>query len=239
MKYLLLLIFIVGLVNCQNEDEVDLHDKGKNLDLSNSDVIAYFPLDSSYIDESGNDNLLQPYGNPEFAEGYRNEPSTAVLLDGDDDFLVGFIGKLDTFSLSMWLLSYRYYVGEWPEWRSTVFDYSNKQVYGYIDGVSGATQLNCEVESKPVAGADIDNVNDWFHLYVAVSNDVKIYINGSLKKTVPNQDTITYLSDIIYFGRASSDDEIELTYFYGLIDEIRIFNRILDQTEIEELSSKL
>ncbi len=238
MKYLVLLIFTVSLLSCQSENEVDLYNNGKNPGLLNQDLLAYFPLDSSYIDESGNDNLLQPYGNPEFVEGYRNEPSTAVLLDGDDDFLVGFIGKLDTFSISMWLLSYRYYVGEWPEWRSAIFDYSNKQVYGYIDGVSGATQINCGIESKPVAGAAIDNVGDWFHLYVAVSNDMKIYINGSLRKTEPYQDTITYLSDIIYFGRASNDDEIELTYFYGLIDEIKIFNRILDQTEIDELSSK-
>lgn len=229
MKHFLFLVITIGLLSCES-------DNGENSGLVNPDLLAYFPLDSNYTDVSGNDNLLQAYGIPEFAEGYRNEPSTAVLLDGENDFLVGSIGKLDTFSISMWLLSYRYYVGEWPRWRSTVFDYSNKQVYGYIDCISGATQIDCGIDSVPVAGADIENVSDWFHLYLAVSNEVKIYLNGSLMKTEPLQDKITYLSDVIYFGRASEDDDIDLTYFYGLIDEIRIFNRILDQAEIDELS---
>jgi hypothetical protein len=70
---------------------------------------------------------------------------------------------------------------------------------------------------------------------MAVSDDVKIYVNGSLVTTTPLPGAITYLSDTIYFGRASNDDEIELTYFYGKLDEIRIYNRILDQAEIDEL----
>ena len=179
---------------------------------------------------------MQAFGTPEFTEGYRDESSTAVLFDGKDDFLVGTIGTLDTFSISMWIQSYRYYVGEWPYWRSTLFDYSNKQVYGAIDGISGATQIKCGMESEEVAAADIHNCTNWSHLYIAVSNDVKIYINDSLVTTTPHSGTITYLSEFIYFGRASNDDDIELTYFYGKLDEIRIFNRILDQAEIDELS---
>lgn len=230
MKYLLLLIIVVFLLSCQDENDSDLPDNGDN-----SGLVAYFPLDSSYADESGNDYLLQAYGNPEFTEGNWDEPSSAVLLDGKNDFLVGSIGELDTFSISVWLQSYRYYVGEWPLWRSTLFDYSNKQVYGGIDGISGATQIKCGIESEEVAAADIHNCTNWSHLYMAVSDDVKIYVNGSLVTTAPLPGAITYLSDTIYFGRASNDDEIELTYFYGKLDEIRIYNRILDQAEIDEL----
>lgn len=233
MKYLLLLILVVSLLSCQDDNESYLPDNGEN-----SGLVAYFPLDNSYTDESGNEHLLQANGNPEFTEGYLDEPSTAVLLDGKDDFLVGSIGTLDTFSISLWIQSYRYYVGEWPQWRSILFDYSNKQVYGAIDGVSGATQIKCGIESEEFAAADIHNCTNWSHLYIAVSNDVKIYVNDSLVTTAPHAGAITYLSDLVYFGRASNDDELELTYFYGRLDEIRIFNRILDQAEIDELSIK-
>ena len=130
MKYLLLLIFVVVLLSCSDENGSDLDDI-----VDNSGLVAYFPLDSNYYDESGHEHLLQAFGNPEFTEGYRDEPSSAVLLDGKDDFLLGSIGDLDTFSISMWAQSYRFYVGEWPRWRSTFFDYSNKQVYGAIDGI--------------------------------------------------------------------------------------------------------
>lgn len=222
------------LVRCSDEGLIN---SGDNTVTLNDGLVAYFPLDSNYMDASGNDNSLKVYGNPEFAEGCCNESSTAVLLDGEEDYLVGSIGKLDTFSISMWLQSNKTYVGEWPRWRSTCFDYSNKQVYGYIDGSTGATQLHCRIESASVTGADIvSGSNIWSHIYVAVSSNLKIYIDGELEKTEAIQDKIVYSSDIIFFGRASSDDEIDLTYFDGKLDDIRIYNRILNQEEIEELS---
>jgi len=233
MKHIIFLIFTISLLSCQKEN-----DRGEDSGLLNPDLMAYFPFDSSYVDASGNNHLLQAYGAPEFVKGYRDEASTAVLLNGEDDFLVGSIGRLDTFSISMWLESYRYFVGEWPHRQSTIFDYSNKQVYGDIDGNSGATQINCGIESEHIAGIDIGNGSEWFHLYMAVSNELKIYLNGSLQKTEALQDALIYLSDTLYIGRASNDEEIDLTYFYGKIDEIRIYNRILDQAEIDELSLK-
>jgi len=233
MKYLSVFILIVSFISCKDDNESKFNDEHKN-----SGLHAYFPLDSSYTDASGNNVFLKAFGNPDFVKGSNNEPSTAVLLNGEDDYLVAFIGKLDTFSISMWLQSNRYYVGEWPQWRSIFFDYSNKQVYGSIDGISGATQIKVGVENEEIADIYIDNCTEWFHLYIAVSNDVKIYINGNLTKTEPLRDTITYLSDSIYFGRASNDDEIILTYFYGKLDEIRIYNKILEQKEIDELSLK-
>jgi hypothetical protein len=230
---LLYLIFMLSFLSCQKAD-----DGGEKPGLSDVGLIAYFPLDSGFVDAGGNNNPLEGYGAPEFVEGYTNETSTALLLNGEEDYLVGSIGHLDTFSISMWLESYRYFVGEWPKRRSTIFDFSNKQVYGDIDGSSGATQINCGIESEHVAGVDIGNGSEWFHLYIAVSNGVKIYLNGILQTTELLQNTVTYLSDTIYFGRASNDEEIDLTYFYGKIDEIRIYNRVLDQAEIEELSIK-
>ncbi|MBN1924199.1 MAG: LamG domain-containing protein [Prolixibacteraceae bacterium] len=230
MKFFLFIIIAIGLLGCQ-QDEPGITDNGKK-------PLAYFPFDNSFADASGNNHILEVHGNPEFVEGYMNEPSTAVLLNGDEDFFVSVIGSLDTFSISLWLQSYRYYVGEWPQWRSTIFDYSEKQVYGSIDGISGATQVKCDTGSDEIAAADIDNCYEWFHLYMAVSSDVQIYVNGSLQKTTPLMERIAYLSDTLYLGRSSNDDALKLTYFYGKLDEVRIFNRILEQEEIDELSLK-
>ncbi|MBN1184751.1 MAG: LamG domain-containing protein [Bacteroidales bacterium] len=239
MKYLIFIVFTGLLVGCQYENELDLYYSGESVDSLTSSLVAYFPLDGNFDDVSGNNSLLRAYGEPEFTEGYTEDPYTAISLDGENDFLVGFIGKLDTFSISMWLLSNISYAYEWPAWRSTFFDYSNKQVYGYIDGVTGATQFHCGIESETVLEEDIDNcIGNWFHVYMEVSDDVKMYINGQLRKIKPLQDTSDYWSDIIYFGRASYDDEMELTYFNGKFDEIRVYNRVLNSVEIKELSSK-
>jgi hypothetical protein len=231
--YTLFLMVLLFVINCS--DDNSLNNTDNITGTLNKGLVAWFPLDSNYTDASGNDNSLQAYGNPEFAEGYSDE-SSAILLDGQEDYLVGSIDKLDIFSISMWLLTSKSYVGEWPRWRSTCFDYSDKHVYGYIDGSTGATQLHCGIESASVAAAYIPGYNTWTHMYMAVSNDLKIYINGQLDTTEVLQDSMVYSSEIIYFGRASSDDEIELTYFEGKLDDIRIYNRVLSQEEIEQLS---
>ena len=230
----LLLMVALFFVHCSDKG---LNNSGNNTGTLNDGLVAYFPLDSNYTDASGNDNSLQAYGNPQFTEGYRDESSAAVLLDGKDDYLIGTIGKLDTFSISLWVQSYTTFVGEWPQWRSTCFDYSDKQVYSYIDGTTGATQLHCGIESVPFTDAYIAvGSNIWSHIYLAVSNELKIYIDGELGATEALQDAIVYSSDSIFFGRASSDDNIALTYLDGKLDEIRIYNRILNQDEIKELS---
>lgn len=231
---IIVLIFTACLLGCSDKG---VNDSGNNTGTLNDGLVAYFPLDSNYTDASGNDNSLQAYGNPQFTEGYRGESSAAVLLDGKDDYLVGTIGKLDTFSISLWVQSYTTFVGEWPQWRSTCFDYSDKQVYSYIDATTGATQLHCGIESVPVADAYIAvGSNVWSHIYIAASNELKIYIDGELGATEALQDAIVYSSDSIFFGRASSDDNIELTYLDGKLDEIRIYNRILNQDEIGQLA---
>jgi len=231
MRVLILLLAVAVMLGCESENEEDLRKEGDHPGL-----VAYYPLDSSFTDESGNGHLLQVYGEPEFMEGYDNEPFSALLLDGETDYLRATVGLLDSFAISMWVRSYRYFVGEWPHWRSVVFDYSNKQVCAYVDGVSGATRLNLGMESVTVAGFIPDNMYDWFHLYVDVGNELRIFYNGSLTVTEPVDDTIAYKGELLYLGRASEDDEIELTYFYGLVDEIRIYDRLLEQSEIDELS---
>ena len=233
MKYLFVFLAMAVLLSCESENGEDEDHEGDDPGL-----IAYFPLDSTYADESGNGIILEVHGEPEFVEGADETAFSALLLDGEDDYLVAAIGKLDTFSISMWARSYRYFVGEWPRHRSTVFDYSNKQVYGYVDGVSGATQLNFGIGAEPLTGVIPDNMYNWFHLYVAVGHEVKIYLNGSLSSAEPVEGSNAYLHEWLYLGRASEDEDIDLTYFYGPLDEIRIYKRILGQEEIDELFMK-
>ena len=235
MRYLVFLILAGIMLSCQYENELDLYYSGEGTDSINADLVAYFPLDGDFSDTSGNNMLLQAYGDPEFARG-KDGASQAVVLDGIDDFLVSFIGKLDTFSISMWFLSNIGYASGGIPLRSTFFDYSNKQVYGYIDGISGATQIYCGIKSESVVEQEIEEtMGAWYHVCVSVGDDLEMYLDGTLVKIKPIQDTLTYWSDIIYFGRASYDEEVDLTYFNGRLDEIRIYNRTLNVAEVREL----
>jgi len=239
MKYLGIIFLVFSIAGCQYENEEDLYYSGESADSLNAGLVAYFPLDGDYNDTSGNNCELSAFGDPGFAEGFRGVPSTAIILDGIDDFLIAFIGKLDTFSISMWILSNIRFAYENPQLQAVFFDYSNKEVYGYIDGISGATEVHCGVNSSTITSEDMGEVKDtWYHIYIGVTDEVELYINGRLRKIEPFEDTLNYWSDIIYFGRASYDDDMANTFFSGILDEIKVYNRILNPVEIRELSMK-
>ena len=221
------------MISCQYENEQELYYSGEAADSINADLVAYFPLDGDFNDASGNNNLMQAFGDPEFSEG-KDGTSLAVLLDGSDDFLISFLGKLDTFSISMWFLSNIGYAS--GGLKRSLFDYSNKQVFGYIDGVSGATELHCGLRAESFEQQDIgESMGFWYHVCMSVGDELEMYINGNLQKIKPINDTLRYWGDIIYFGRASYDDEIDLTFFNGKLDEIRVYNRTLNAIEVREL----
>jgi hypothetical protein len=77
----------------------------------------------------------------------------------------------------------------------------------------------------PVAGT-------WYHVVGvydgATSN---IYINGVLENTVSDTGSITYNSDNLFIGQNGSNGE----RFNGVVDEVRIYNRALSESEVKQL----
>lgn len=90
-----------------------------------------------------------------------------------------------------------------------------------------------------IEGADgIANDNEWTHIVVTYQGDsatgLKMFINGTEDPNSPadtsNVDNLN--SNPEYFRIGRSDDSLELN---GNLDELRIFNKVLSNTEIEDL----
>ena len=84
------------------------------------------------------------------------------------------------------------------------------------------------------------NNNIWHHIVVtldstqAASNEVKIWIDSisqSLTKSYNSDTSGNFINKGLIFGRASS----KLNYFNGALDDVKIYNRVLNQTEITNL----
>lgn len=100
--------------------------------------------------------------------------------------------------------------------------------------------VNCNVGDEiPVNDEIEDIIGNWYHLCVSVSNEIKLYVNGQLKRTQKLYGEVEFLGDLIYFGHASEDEELDLTFLNGRLDEIRIYNRTLKFKEITALSTIL
>jgi hypothetical protein len=74
-------------------------------------------------------------------------------------------------------------------------------------------------------------LNSWVHVAVTYdSTDAKIYVNGELDFTKNKAGTI--LTSTNPFTISASDD----TYYEGLVDDVRLYNRALNPEEIAELA---
>ena len=76
--------------------------------------------------------------------------------------------------------------------------------------------------------------NVWYHIattFSSVDNEVKIYINGSLDSTHSKTDLISSNNEELRIGTGYN----LLNYFDGDIDEVAIWNRALDATDVQRI----
>lgn len=94
------------------------------------------------------------------------------------------------------------------------------------------------VSQNRSVGLNGNHLNQWVHMVLVVDNDkAKFYLNGQFmyEQTVNTPSFFTYINDQkMCIGQNSAN-------WYGLqgaIDEVRVYNRALSQSEIQELYKK-
>lgn len=77
-------------------------------------------------------------------------------------------------------------------------------------------------------------LNQWHHAaFVATNNCLKIYIDGKLVNEKECESNFSYSnSEDLWIGRLNS---YYAYYFNGLIDEFRVYNRVLNESEVKSL----
>jgi hypothetical protein len=74
----------------------------------------------------------------------------------------------------------------------------------------------------------------WKHLVLMLSNTIDLYIDGVLEQSIAKSFTTTYTADSVYIGKTGNSSAFALP-FIGSIDDIRIYNRTLTNSEITQL----
>ena len=130
-------------------------------------------------------------------------------------------------------------------WPSGTFIIDRDVCYFYRDwsvcmGLGGKLQFNTGTPSNDSVLTSSANVNDggWKHIVVvrdASNSSKKIYINGQLNVTgtFDNQ-PFANNSYSIFIGAANCFTSTH-TYYRGKVDDIRFYNRVLADTEIQQL----
>jgi predicted ribosomally synthesized peptide with SipW-like signal peptide len=212
------------------------HNDGAGLaaDVS-TDLEAYYPLNGSAVDESGNGyDMSAAAGDASYTTG---KVGQAASFDGSDDYLVADPSPTvsDSFTLSVWLngagfehTSYPLAVSKWQAGQNR--DY----LIGY-NGPQGRlyAQFNREPDgNKETLYGPVPATDTWYHCvltYDAGSQEGTFYVDGTEvdQGTGPFDDTA---SSLVIGSKDGGGNA-----WNGLVDDVRIYARALSASEVQSL----
>ncbi|RAP75791.1 PKD domain-containing protein [Paenibacillus montanisoli] len=200
--------------------------------------IAYYTFDGNFQDSSGNGNHgTSKIGNPTFVEGIVGQ---AAKFDGKSGVLVEDSDSLDlatSFSFSMWVYKETAGTGGYAPILSKGHT-ENYGPYSFLhDG--GGSSPGMRLVSGDRSGythlfpTTPMPMKVWYMTTVTWDGSVaKYYINGEYKASMPFKGIFENTSEKLTIG---FDPPGATEYFNGMMDDFRMYNYPLTESEIEQL----
>ncbi len=164
-----------------------------------------------------------------FATDRMGQPNKAMSFDGVDDYV-----KLGNFDLTGGQRS----ISVWVNSKNMPSSLSDRRFFSgnYFDIKFTNGNLEAwiyDTSFKKLAySASSLNSNNWYNVVITINNnDLKMYVDGVLR----NQNNTFTLTNHPYNLNIGSNYWGERNHFAGLIDDVRIYNRVLSQAEIKTL----
>ena len=227
-----------------------IRDSGELPPDPTTDPIAYYPFNGNANDETGNGHDGTVYGATLTSDRFGNANS-AYRFDGVDDYIQvfntsGFGFNNNSFSVSLWVqivnntnTLYDHFIclsdssNGLPHFSISKHRLDEKRMYTEVWTTSGQSILYCNDTGEQLPK------NTWLHL-VSIADceedKLKFYIDGSLQEEgdLVDFDFSTASALELYIGYTGYWSGLA-TPHYGLIDDVRIYNKALSDTEISAL----
>ena len=207
--------------------------------VSKKGLIAYYPFNGNSNDESGNGNNGTPNGSVNLTYDRLGNADKAFNFSGGNITVstTGFHNP--SFTISCWIkpvASTCYYDG--PVIYSDYDGYYNGNTLtlrknGTVDiGLSGGS----EAKSYQSRSINVVPLNQWSFITASYNGSIlKVYINGILDNTLSAPYFTYSTKTLLKIGDASWSGDY---HFNGIIDELRIYNRALTDSEIQLLKNE-
>jgi len=254
-----LLVLIAGLSisllpSCQKETvtETVVETDTVTIDLKRG-LIAYYPFTGNTNDSSGNNKHGQPINGVSYSTDVNNVANAAASFDGIDDYIsipdatnyfappklsVSFLVNLNNVNTRSMLFN----KGSFTTPSGIVWG-SGMTPAGKIDMTVADPTQACNVlwvdnPSDALLAPAIFQNNTWYHVTLVYNLGVElVYINGALSSAK--------IDDYNYLKQCSSSNlkiggwwQNDVVSIHGKMDEIRLYNRILAENEIEKLAEE-
>ncbi len=206
---------------------------------SDTGLTAYYPFNGNADDESGNGNHGVEYNGVTYADGISGQ---AAKFDGENDFITIWnteeINKninTDEGTVSVWFNV----TGMTSDKGSFIYQYysdNNDRLYlNATYTTPDSADLRMGFGDKHKSSGKV-TVNSWNHAVMLWTSAgvMKLYINSLFvnKDTFTNPGFQFKGNEKFYFGRGWDGNPV---FFSGAVDELRIYSRVLSESEIQEL----
>ena len=194
-------------------------------------LLAHYSFDGNALDSSGNSNHGSSDGVTETHNRFGHE-GNAFAFDRDYVLTPDFSKVLENeLTVSGWL----YRDGD-SRAIEQVFEALTNVWEIFLETVNSKNgevlQLNHSGNKRYVMNSDVIPENEWFHFATVIDDEKQaIYINGNLVKSVPHSGSLG-IKTAFRIGR---DYEGRIQYWKGAMDDFRIYNRGLNEYEVDAL----
>jgi hypothetical protein len=170
-------------------------------------------------------------GNPTWTAGRFDG---ALSFDGTDDYVsVDPIAPLigNTVTVQAWIHTSEYA----GIWNLILTQNVGNGYYFYVSSDRPAFYIVVGASYVQAISQDAINPNEWYH--VAGTNDgsnLKLYVDGQLKGSDSSTGFLGVSSNA-YIGH----EPVSSLYYYGLIDDVRIYNRAVSESEFQDIADPM
>lgn len=173
------------------------------------------------------------FGNPNKAYNFINGdnitlPNASVLKSAS--MTISLWAKIDSFCPSNVSTNYIYTITN-----STTNAYFSTLCLSVYTSDSRFLSVSQNGPSQSIVGFSNNATNmNWQHYVIAIDNDsMRMYIGGQKQYSMYKGFALNYTSDLIYIGQSGNT-----TYpgnLNGSVDDIRVYNRVLNDAEVNDL----
>lgn len=203
-----------------------------SVDLWNG-IVAYYPFNGNAKDESGTNNNDGTASGATLAADKFGNSNRAYSFDGDDDYIQTgtFNDNWSNWTISAYLKANQFNTYNMILEREKVGSYNDFEIYIRADNNKIQSDMDNASDTGIISITAI-STNTWYHVLISYDGtNRKLYINGNLDTEDTTSNAHINVAEPILIGKHVSDSR----YFDGFLDNIRIYNRALNATEIQQL----
>jgi hypothetical protein len=200
-------------------------------------LLAYYMFSGNAADSSGNFLDGAIHGSPVVTNDKLGHANGAYFFNGNTDYINIPSPNLTTnsYSYAAWVkpstndgLGFVISIGSDTAYQALL-------ISPFQDGWTGGEYLSNGDNSYQTAGVNIDT-SHWYHVVLTRDNSkIQLFVDGHKYDAVPVSGAPVYGKNPTanIAKRAGSASQ----YFHGAIDEVRIYNRVLTDSEVQTLYS--